>query len=126
MAEMIKRVQPLSKPPLSMATVVGNMIYVSGQVGFDAEGRFAPDLETQTRQTLDNIRKVLEQAGSGMDRVVKTTVFLVHAADFDRMNEIYAEYFGDHPPARSTIVCGLVREGLLIEIEAIALAAQEA
>lgn len=124
MGEAIRRVGVLQTPPLANVTVAGGLVYVSGQVGFDAHGRTVPGgLAAQARQTLTNVKAALESAGSSLDRVIKTTVFLVDAADFAAMNAVYAEFFGAHPPARSTVaVKELMRPDLLIEIEAVALA----
>ena len=79
------------------------------------------DLEAQTRQTLINLKNVLEAAGSSLEQVVKTTVFLTDMADFARMNAVYAEFFGSVPPARSTIAVAGLPRGARVEIEAMAL-----
>ena len=83
----------------------------------------AGGVEEQTRQVLNNIRNVLEAAGSSLEHVVKTTVFLQDMNDFAKMNAIYAEYFGENPPARSTIAVAALPKGGLVEIEAVALIA---
>ena len=79
-------------------------------------------MEEQTRQALSNLRNVIEAAGSNMDNVVKTTVFLKDMADFPKMNAIYAEFFGENPPARSTIAVAALPKGGLVEVEAVVLA----
>ena len=114
---------PKAIGPYSVAIQTDGLIFCSGQIGLDpASGELAaPDVEGQTRQALTNLKHVLAAAGSSLDQVVKTTVFLKDMADFQKMNAIYAEFFGATPPARSTIaVAGLPRGGL-VEIEATAL-----
>src|SRR3972149_4143658 len=105
---------PKAIGPYSQAIRTEAMIYTAGQTGLEpATGELiAGGLEEQTRQVLNNIRNVLEAAGSSLEHVVKTTVFLQDMNDFAKMNAIYAEYFGENPPARSTIaVVGGGREG---------------
>ena len=114
---------PQAIGPYSIAIQTDGFVFCSGQLGLDPAGAelVGPDIETQTRQALTNLKNVLEAAGTGLDKVVKTTVFLKDMADFPRMNAIYAEFFTATPPARSTIaVAGLPRGGL-VEIEATAL-----
>lgn len=110
---------------LSTAMRVGPMLYLSGQLGTDPETRQLAlgGIGPETRQSLENIKRVVEQAGSSMDRVVKCTVFLADIADFAAMNEVYTTFFPRNPPARSTVaVSGLVR-GARVEIECLGLAA---
>jgi 2-iminobutanoate/2-iminopropanoate deaminase len=99
----------------------GAVVVVSGQIGLRADGTMAgEDVAAQTRQALENVRAILKAAGADLEHVVKTTVFLRSLQDFAAMNQVYAEFFGDHPPARTTVeVSGLPR-GALVEIEAIA------
>jgi 2-iminobutanoate/2-iminopropanoate deaminase len=114
---------PKAIGPYSQAIRTDSMIFAAGQTGIDpATGDLIPGgVEEQTRQVLTNLRNVVEAAGSSFKYVVKTTVFLRDMNDFAKMNAIYAEYFGENPPARSTIaVAGLPKNGL-VEIEAIAL-----
>jgi len=114
---------PKAIGPYSQAIRTDSMIFAAGQTGIDpATGDLIPGgVEEQTRQVLANLRNVIEAAGSSFKHVVKTTVFLRDMNDFAKMNAIYAEYFGENPPARSTIaVAGLPKNGL-VEIEAIAL-----
>jgi len=114
---------PKAIGPYSQAIRTDSMIFAAGQTGIDpATGDLIPGgVEEQTRQVLTNLRNVIEAAGSSFMHVVKTTVFLRDMNDFAKMNAIYAEYFGENPPARSTIaVAGLPKNGL-VEIEAIAL-----
>ena len=116
---------PKAIGPYSQAIRTEAMIYTAGQTGLEpATGELiAGGLEEQTRQVLNNIRNVLEAAGSSLEHVVKTTVFLQDMNDFAKMNAIYAEYFGKNPPARSTIAVAALPKGGLVEIEAIALIA---
>ena len=115
---------PAAIGPYSQGIVVnGHLSFTAGQTGFVpatmqlAEG----GVQGQTRQVLDNLKAVLEAAGSGMDRVVKTTVYLKDMGDFAAMNEIYATYFGSPPPARTTIEAARLPKDALVEIECIAL-----
>jgi 2-iminobutanoate/2-iminopropanoate deaminase len=115
---------PKAIGPYSQAIRVEKMIYTAGQIALDPATMelVAGGVEEQTRQVLENLRNVLEAAGSSMDKVVKTTVFLTDMADFPKMNVIYAEFFGENPPARSTIAVAGLPKGGLVEIEAVALA----
>ncbi len=116
--------QPSDRIPLSKAVRANGMIFVSGAVGYKPGTRevAGPDVAAQTRQTLENIKEILEEMGSSMEKVVKTTVFLTDVAtDFAEMNAVYAEFFPNDPPARSTIGVALAAPGLNVEIEAIAL-----
>ncbi|MBI2402394.1 MAG: RidA family protein [Gemmatimonadetes bacterium] len=110
--------------PFSTAVRVGNMIYLSGQIGTPPESRQpAPGgVGPETRQTLENIKRVLEHAGSSMDRVVKCTVFLQDIADYAAMNQVYATFFPKDPPARSTVAGSGLALGARVEIECMALA----
>ena len=110
--------------PFTSAVRVGHMLYLSGQIGFLpgtrqlAEGGIAG----QTRQTMENIKAVLEHAGSGMNRIVKCTVFLRHMEDYAEMNRVYGSYFSDELPARSTLAASGLAFDALVEIECFALA----
>ncbi len=108
--------------PYSPAIKAGDYVFVSGQVGHvDSQGNKLEGVEAQTRQVLNNVKRVLEAAGSSMDDVVKTTVFLVKAEDFSKMNEVYKTFFTKDLPARSTvIVAALARPEMVVEIETIA------
>ncbi len=108
--------------PFSPAIKAGDYIFISGQVGHvDGQGNKLEGVEAQTRQVLDNMKRVLEAAGASMDDVVKTTVFLVRAEDFPKMNDVYKTYFTRDLPARSTvIVAALARAEIVVEIEGIA------
>jgi 2-iminobutanoate/2-iminopropanoate deaminase len=107
--------------PLSAAVVANGFVFVSGQVPRDEKGAVPEGIEAQARLVIENIRTALEQAGSSLDRVVKTTVFLTRVEDFAAMNRVYATFFPNDPPARSTIRAELMLDAL-VEIEAIAVA----
>ncbi len=115
---------PMPIGPYSQAIRVSGMLYLSGQVALDpATGQFlGGDIKAQTRRALQNLSAVLEAAGSSPDRVVKTTVFLKDMNDFGPMNEEYASFFRESPPARSTVAVAKLPRDALVEIEAIALA----
>ena len=114
---------PKAIGPYSVAIESGGFVFCAGQTGIDpATGDLvSPDLEAQTHQVLTNLKSVLEAAGTSLDKVVKTTVFLRDMADFPKMNAIYASYFSSNPPARSTIAVAGLPKGGVVEIEAIAL-----
>ena len=114
---------PKAIGPYSVAIECGDFVFCAGQTGIDpATGELvSAELEAQTRQVLTNLKNVLEAAGTSLDRVVKTTVFLRDMADFPKMNAIYAEYFSSNPPARSTIAVAGLPKGGIVEIEAVAL-----
>ena len=113
---------PGSTTPLSPAIIVDGIVYASGQIGRDpVTGDVPADIRAQVRNTIDNLRAVLRQAGTDLKDVVKTTVFLTRQSDFGAMNEIYAQQFPEPRPARSTIVvAALARPGIDVEIEAVA------
>jgi 2-iminobutanoate/2-iminopropanoate deaminase len=110
--------------PYSQAVQVGDLIYTAGQVGIvPGTKEFAgPDIESQTRQALENVRAVLKAAGSCLADVVKTTVFLKDINEFSRMNAVYAEFFPEGPPARSAVQVAALPLGARVEIEAVAVA----
>jgi len=113
---------PRAIGPYSQALRAGGFLFTAGQVGFDpATGELVDGgIAEQTRQVLQNIRAILEAGGSGLAQVVKTTVFLVDMADFAAMNEVYADVFGTHRPARSTVAVAALPRGARVEIEAVA------
>jgi len=115
---------PLQGAPYSQAIKANGFVFVAGQLGLKPGSSEAvgPGIEEQTRQVFDNLEAILTEAGSGLDRIVKTTVFLASLDDFQGMNAVYAERVGENPPARSTIEVGALPSGVLVEIEAIALA----
>jgi 2-iminobutanoate/2-iminopropanoate deaminase len=114
---------PFQGAPYSQAIKAGGLVFVAGQVGITPDNPVpvGDTIQEQTEQTLLNLRAILEAAGSGIDRLVKTTVFLTNLDDFQGMNEVYARHVGDQPPARSTFEVSKLPPGLLVEIEAIAL-----
>jgi 2-iminobutanoate/2-iminopropanoate deaminase len=114
---------PKAIGPYSQAIRTENLIFTAGQVGLDPATTELVDggIEAQTRQVLTNLRHVLETADSGLNFVVKTTVFLQNLDDFARMNTVYAEFFPENPPARSTVQVAALPKGALVEIECVAL-----
>ena len=113
---------PKAIGPYSQAIVTGDLVFCAGQVALDPKSGevVSGEIREQARRVLDNLAAVLDAAGSGMDRVVKTTVFLTDFAEFGAMNEVYAERFGAHRPARSTVQVSFLPRGARIEIECIA------
>ncbi len=110
------------KFPLSSGVRAGDFIFVSGQVGFEdpKTGKELKSIEAQTSQCLENMKAVLEAAGSSMTDVVKVNVYLKNAGDFQKMNEVYRRYFTKDLPARCTVVPALTQPKMLIEIECVA------
>ncbi len=121
--ETIQMPGSLEGLPFSSAVRVGNMIYLSGQVGAIPGTRelATGGVAAETKQTLENIKQVLDYAGSSLDRVVKCTVFLQDISDYAAMNEVYSSYFQEEPPARSTVAGSGLALGAQVEIECIAL-----
>ena len=112
---------PAAIGPYSQATVSGTLVYTSGQIPLRPDGSLLEgDVAAQARQVLDNLKAVLEAAGSGLGQVLKTTVFLKDMDDFAAMNAVYAEYFGDPFPARSTVQVARLPRDVRVEIEAVA------
>lgn len=122
MKEVISTTEaPAAIGPYSQAIRTSGMLFCSGQLGLDPiTGELAEGLEAQVRRALQNLDGVLRAAGAGPADVVKTTVFLAAMEDFGAMNEIYAGYFTDTPPARSTVAARTLPKNALFEIEAIA------
>ncbi len=114
---------PKAIGPYSVAIQTADMVFCSGQVAFDpATGEIVQGgVEAETRQVLTNLKNVLEAAGTDLAHVVKTTVFLRDMADFPKMNAVYAEFFTENPPARSTVAVAGLPRGVAVEIEVIAL-----
>jgi 2-iminobutanoate/2-iminopropanoate deaminase len=112
---------PFQGAPYNQAIQVGDLVFVAGQLGISLEtGELAGGgVAEQTEQIMVNLGAILEAAGSGLDRLVKTTVFLMDLADFAAMNEVYARHVGDRPPARSTVQISGLPSGALVEIEAV-------
>jgi 2-iminobutanoate/2-iminopropanoate deaminase len=113
---------PFQGAPYNQAIRVGDLVFVAGQLGIRLEsGDLAgPTVQEQTEQIMQNLGAILEEAGSGLDKLVKTTVFLLDLGDFAGMNEIYAQHVGTAPPARSTVGISALPSGAVVEIEAIA------
>ena len=113
---------PKALGPYSQAIMAGNMVFASGQVPIDpATDQFVSGgIKEQTRQSLTNARSILQQAGTDLSHVVKTTVFLADMADFAAMNEVYAEFFSQPYPARSAVAVKQLPKGALVEVECIA------
>lgn len=122
MTKQVLNVPNAPKMPFSPAIRAGDYIFVSGQGGFEdpETGEAIKGIEAQTRQCLENMKQVLEMAGSSLNDVVKVTIFLGNVADFARMNAVYQSYFPKDQPARSTAVTGLVVPNMLTEMECIA------
>ena len=113
---------PFQGAPYSQAIISGGFVFVSGQLSLrpDHAEIVGDTIQEQTEQVFSNLRAILEAAGSGLDKLVKTTVYLVDLNDFQGMNEVYARHVGDKPPARATIEVSALPSGAKVEIEAIA------
>lgn len=112
---------PQAIGPYSQAVIHAGLVYTSGQIALTPEGEMLEnDLEKQTHQVLKNLSEVLKEAGSSLDAVIKTTIFLADMDSFAAVNEIYASYFGDHKPARATVAVKTLPKNALVEIDAIA------
>lgn len=122
---MLKKVQTEKAPqaigPYSQAIETGDMIFTSGQIPLTPDGKLVEGgIEAQTRQVLENVKAVLHAAKSGLEHVVKTTIFLRDMNQFQTVNEIYGGYFKEHQPARSCVEVSRLPKDVLIEIEVIA------
>lgn len=115
---------PKAIGPYSQAIRANGFIFVSGQVAIDPQTQqvTTSDVSAQTDRAIKNLAAILEAAGSGLDRVVRSTVFLKNMNDFTRMNEVYGKYFSSAPPARSTVEVARLPKDVLVEIDVIALA----
>ena len=115
---------PFQGAPYSQAIRAGELVFVSGQLALKPGDKelSGGSIEEQTEQVFANLRAILEEAGSGLDKLVKTTVFLQNLGDFQGMNSVYTTHVGDRPPARSTVEVAQLPSGALVEIEAVALA----
>jgi 2-iminobutanoate/2-iminopropanoate deaminase len=112
---------PFQGAPYNQAIRVGELVFVAGQLGLKpGEATINGDISEQTEQVMRNLAAILAEAGSGLEHLIKTTVFLQDLADFSAMNEVYARHVGDRPPARSTVEVAKLPSGALVEIEAIA------
>ncbi len=114
---------PQAIGPYSQAVRAGNFVYTAGQVGLDpATGELVRGgIEAQTRRVLENLKAVLEAAGSSLGKVIKTTVFMTNLGDFAKMNTVYGEFFPHDPPARSTVQVAALPRGAEVEVECIAI-----
>lgn len=113
--------RPRPAPPFSPGIRLGNLLFTAGQVGADVNGKVPPDIRAQTRNTFENLKAVLAAGGSGLDKVLKVTVYVTDMNDFAAMNEVYRSYFTGDLPARTTVaVAALARPELHIEIEMVA------
>lgn len=107
--------------PYSQAVSYGDLIFTSGQIAFDVNGNLTSDnVEGQTEKVIENLRSILDDNGSSLDNVIKTSVFLKDMNDFMKMNEVYAVHFGKSLPARSTVEVSRLPKDVLVEIEVIA------
>jgi 2-iminobutanoate/2-iminopropanoate deaminase len=114
---------PFQGAPYSQGIASGGFVFVSGQLGINAEGNMAEGgISAQTEQVMKNLSAILEAAGTSLQNVVKATIFLADLGDFQEMNEVYARFMGDEPPARATFQVAALPSGALIEIEVIAVA----
>ena len=113
---------PAAIGPYAQANIIGDLVITSGQIPIDpaTENLVEGDIEAQTKQVFENLKAVLEAAGSGLDKIVKTTCFMDNMNDFAKMNEVYASFFSGDYPSRSAVEVAKLPKGALIEIEAIA------
>ncbi len=113
---------PAAIGPYSQAMIANGMVYTSGQIALTPAGEMVTgDVSVQCVQVLANLKAVLEAAGSSLDKVIKTTIFLDNMDDFGAVNELYAQAFGDHKPARSTVAVKTLPKNALVEIDAVAM-----
>jgi len=117
--ETAKSVKPIG--PYSQGIASNGLVFVSGQIAIDpaTNSMVQGGIKEQTKRVLENLKAILEAGGSGLDKVLKVTVFIKETSYFKDMNEVYAAAFGNHKPARSTVVCGFARDDILVEIEAV-------
>jgi 2-iminobutanoate/2-iminopropanoate deaminase len=113
---------PFQGAPYNQAIAIGDLVFVAGQLGIspDTGALAGAGVAEQTEQIMTNLGAILEAAGSGLDKLVKTTVFLMDLGDFAAMNEVYGKHVGDRAPARSTVQISGLPSGALVEIEAVA------
>src|SRR5262245_29821661 len=123
MSKQIVKTGSVAQPigPYSLGVRSGNLVFVSGTVGWRPDGSVAADITEQCHQMYKNVQQILRAAGSDLDHLVTTTTYLVHASDYRALNEVRAQYFATDPPASAVVVVKeLVRSDLLVEIEAVA------
>ena len=120
--ESAEAVKPIG--PYSQGVISNGLVFVSGQIALDPKTNafVKGGIREQTKRVLDNLRAVLVAGGSGLDKVLKVTVYIKDISYFKDMNEVYSAEFGTHKPARSTVVCGFVKDEVLVEIDVIATA----
>ncbi|MFC0138600.1 reactive intermediate/imine deaminase [Staphylococcus petrasii] len=112
---------PEALGPYSHAMVVNNLVFTSGQIPLDAEGNIvSDDVKEQTKQVLENLSVVLEEAGSDLESVVKATIFISDMNEFQQINEVYGSYFSEHQPARSCVEVARLPKDVKVEIEVVA------
>ncbi len=111
---------PKAIGPYSHANKVGNMVFISGQIPLKTDGTIVEGVEEQTKQCLENLKAIVEEAGGKLENVVKTTIYLTDLGNFTKVNEVYGSYFTENHPARTTIEISKLPLGVGIEIEAIA------
>ncbi|WP_163194347.1 RidA family protein [Clostridium thermarum] len=112
---------PAAIGPYSQGIKAGNLVYTSGQIPLDPQtGELISDIKKATERSLENVKAILEAAGTSMDKVIKTAVFLKDMNDFAAMNEVYGSYFKENPPARSCVQVARLPKDAVVEIEAIA------
>ena len=111
---------PEALGPYSHAMVVNNLVFISGQIPLDTEGNIvSDDVKEQTKQVLDNLSVVLEEAGSDLNSVVKATIFISDMNEFQQINEVYGSYFSEHQPARSCVEVARLPKDVKVEIEVV-------
>ena len=121
MKEINTKKAPAAIGPYVQAIVTDNLVFTSGQLPLNPEtGELVTEIKAASKQALENIKAILEEAGTSMDKIIKCTVFLADINDFAAVNEVYGQYFTDHKPARSAIQVGALPKGGVLEIEAIA------
>lgn len=121
MEKINTEMSPAAIGPYSQAIKINKMIFTSGQIPFNAEGKLiSDDVQEQTRQSLNNVKNILEEAGTSMDNVIKCTVFISNMDDFSKINEVYQEFFSEPYPARSCVEVARLPRDVKVEIEAIA------
>ena len=113
---------PFQGAPYNQAVVYGDLVFVAGQVGIDPGTNEVVDggIEAQTERAMQNVKAILEEAGPGLERLLKCTIFLADFGDFPTVNEIYGRYVQPDPPARATVQVAYLPSGVLVEIDAVA------
>jgi len=116
---------PAAIGPYSQAIVANGMVFTSGQIALNPQGEIvSDDIKEQTKQVLNNLSEVLKEAGSSLDKVLKTTIFLSSMDDFQAVNEVYGSFFAEHKPARSTVAVKTLPLNVKVEIDCIALVSE--